>query len=105
MASGAGSPIQRFVESVRARLRVCRCLAGEKYAGLLSVNLDWGRLQELLASIESRLEGAATKDSLNAVRATRPGPSLATSSAQLTPRPTQCRCYRRSWYRGARLPK
>ena len=41
--------------------------AGQKYAGLLSVNLDWDRLQALLASLESRLDGAATKDSLNAV--------------------------------------
>lgn len=47
-----------------------RCVAGaEKYAGLLSVNLDWDRLQALLSSIETRLEGAATKDSVNAVRA------------------------------------
>ena len=46
-----------------------RCDAGEKYAGLLSVNLDWDRLQALLSSIEARLEGAATKDSVNAVRA------------------------------------
>ena len=58
------------MESVR--LRVCRCFAGEQYAGLLSVNLDWSRLQELLASIESRLTGTATKDSLNAVRARNP---------------------------------
>ena len=41
--------------------------AGQKYAGLLSVSLDCDRLQALLASLESRLDGAATKDSLNAV--------------------------------------
>lgn len=42
--------------------------ADGKYAGLLSVNLDWDRLQALLASMETRLEGAVTKESMNAVR-------------------------------------
>ena len=50
----------------------CAGAAGEKYAGLLSVQLDWDRLRALLSSMEARLEGAASKESLNAVRATTP---------------------------------
>ena len=35
--------------------------------GLLSVSLDWGRLKDLLQSMEAKLEDKATKESMNAM--------------------------------------